>query len=167
MHLSAKKCRSVTDRICRFGAPPDKAGCGSCGAPQSWTSPAKLAVSGSSALARPGQADQVLPGFIIRVICRNMSSGAIRLIVFSTLARPGRISSFPRSMPSIAPRARASTAMLCVPSSSASNSARINRVSTGGGASSNTRTPQPPAARATRARRPAAAPPRARPWPWP
>jgi hypothetical protein len=72
-----------------------------------------------------------------------MNSGAMRLIAFSTRARPGRISGRPRSMPAIARSASASADMPRVPLVSASNSARIRRVSTGGGASSNTCTRVP------------------------
>jgi hypothetical protein len=35
-------------------------------------------------------------------ICLSMNCGAIRLIAFNTLLRPGRISSLPASMPEIA-----------------------------------------------------------------
>jgi hypothetical protein len=41
-------------------------------------------------------------GFAIFAICLSMNWGAIRLIAFNTLLRPGRISSLPASMPEIA-----------------------------------------------------------------
>src|ERR1017187_8461475 len=41
-------------------------------------------------------------GVAIFAICLSMNWGAIRLIAFNTLLRPGRISSLPASMPEIA-----------------------------------------------------------------
>ena len=43
-----------------------------------------------------------LLGFDICAICLSMNAGAIRLIAFSTLLRPGRISSLPASIPAMA-----------------------------------------------------------------
>ena len=73
----------------------------------------------------------------------TLNWGATRLIAFSTLARPGRISSLPASMPLMTRLASTWTLIAFCPRISSANSPRNSGVSTPGGATSTTVTPVP------------------------